>query len=113
MITAIYSFFAMGNLRGLELWIGLWVGCPVLYFILFSLFPKNRTKVGFLHLSLHFLVAEIVLDLLCGIWLWKNPAFLEYGAGITYGIMIFAVFLAISGIISTFCRYGNTKQNQE
>ncbi|MBQ7792333.1 MAG: hypothetical protein IJ367_02430, partial [Clostridia bacterium] len=62
MITAIYSFYAMGGISGLEVWAVLWGFCLILYFVLFSLFPINRTKSGRLYLFLNYLVAEIVLD---------------------------------------------------
>ena len=112
MITAIISFCAMGGLRGLELWAVLWGLCLILYFALFSVFPKNRTKSGRLHLFLNYLVAEIVLDILCGIYFFRYPAMLEYGVGITYGLFMFAIFLAINGSLTTISQYKKSRNNQ-
>ena len=109
MITAIYSFLLLGSLRGMGIWMLLWIGCIALYFILFSLFPKNRSPKGRLYLLLYYGVSELVLDVLFGIYLWRFPALLEYGFGITYGLILFAVFLVIGGTISTICRYREEK----
>ncbi len=108
MVTAIYSFAAFGSLRGMEVWMLFWIGCIVLYFVLFSLFPKNRSKQGWLRLLLHYAVAEIMLDIICGIHLWRFPALLEYGVGIVYGLLLFAVLLGVSGIIATVKCYRKT-----
>lgn len=113
MITAIYSFCAIGSIRGLELWALLWVLCLVSYFVLFSLFPKNRTKSGRLHLFYHYLVAEMILDILCGIYFLFHPAMLQYGAGITYGLLMFAIFLGINGAFCTLWRYHNVQKTKE
>lgn len=113
MITAIYSFAAFGSLRGMEVWMLLWIGCIALYFLLFSLFPKNRSKQGRRYMLLHFIVSELVLDIVCGIHIWRFPTLLEFGFGITYGLIMFAVFLGISGIITTICRYRETIANNQ
>ncbi len=109
MITAIYSFIAFGSLRGVEAWMLFWIGCIALYFILFSLFPKNRSKQGWLRLLLHYVAAALLSDIICGIHLWRFPALLEYGVGITYGLLLFSVLLGVSGIVATVRCYRITE----
>lgn len=108
MITAIYSFITFGSLRGMEAWMLLWIGCIALYFILFSLFSKNRSEKGKRCLLLHFIVSEIVLDIIFAIHFLRFPILLEFGFGITYGLIVFAVLLCIGGVITTVFRYIET-----
>ncbi len=109
MITALYSFIALTSLRGLEWWLLIWIGSIGLYVLLFSLFSNNRTKQGRKNLLFCFLASEGITDVLCGIHILRFPALLEFGFGITYGFVIFAVFLALGGFFATVFGGRNTK----
>ncbi len=101
MITAIYSFYAMGGLRGLEVWALFWLLALLLYFGIFLFFKQNRTGGGVKRLCIHLLVCELVFDVLSALVFWVHPFYLEYGAGFSYGLFVWSGLLLVAGILST------------
>lgn len=99
MLTALYGLICLGFDGGVMLWLLFWMLVLGAYFVLFRRFPANRERPE--QLLGGALVAELLVD---GIWslvYLGSPGFAQVGAGLVYGLPLWAGALAVCGILAT------------
>lgn len=113
MITAIYSFYMIGTIHGLEPWIGFWLFVIATGFSIFFVFSKNRTKEGRKRLIVAFAAAEALFDICSLFYFSAHPVFFTYGVGFTYGLFFWCGITLLLGAVASVLNYQKGKQDMQ
>lgn len=98
MVTAIYS---LSQVHGAELWLLFWITCAVIYVGICLAAKKNRTKRGVRAILIGLLIAEVIADLIWAVIYYRNGAYINYGIGAVYGLIVWIPVLIVTGFIVT------------
>jgi hypothetical protein len=100
-ITMITAIISKAYVNGAEIWLIGWFACTLLFFAILLLLKKNRTKESIKNLFLCLLSAEIIVDLAWALIFYNKSGYVNHGIGSVYGLLLWPVALAASGIIAT------------
>ena len=98
MVTAIYS---LTFVHGAELWFLFWGICVIIYLAIGLLIKQNRTQKGIKNMLIGLLIAEVITDLIWAITYYHNGAYMNYGIGAVYGLLLWIPVLVVTLITVT------------
>ena len=98
MATAIYS---LSFVHGAERWLLFWLICVIAYIGVCFLVKPNRTRRGIQTVLIGLLIAEVIVDFAWGVIYYHKGAYLNYGVGAVYGLLLWIPVLVITGTVVT------------